>query len=124
MDNTFDESESLYRAVYPPEVNKMYWKDENHISSAVFLDKKGVSVERGNFRTDGSVVLEMKKFFVGKIIAITVGHCHKVNAKVLYKPTKRSVYHSEIHGGEKQIILTPSQRHFLARHSRLIKEEA
>ena len=124
MDNTFDEKESLYRAVYPPAVNRMYWKDEEHISSAVFLDKKGVSVERGNFRSDKNVVLEMKKSFIGRIIAITSGKCHKINAKVLYKPTKRSVYHSEIHGGEKQIILTPSQRHFLARNSRLIKEEA
>lgn len=124
MDNTFDESESLYRAVYPPEVNQIYWKDENHISSAVFLDKKGVSVERGNFRTDENVVIEMKKFFIGRIIAITAGQCQKVNAKVLYKPTKRSVYHSEIHGGEKQIILSPSQRRLLARQSRLIKEDA
>lgn len=124
MNDTFDERESLYRAVYPPEVNRMFWKDENHISSAVFLDKKGVSVERGNFRLDENVVLEMKKFFVGKIVAITVGICHEVNAKVLYKPTKRSVYHSEIHGGEKQIVLTPSQRHFLAANSRLLESEA
>lgn len=123
MDNTFDESEFLYRAVYPPEVNKMYWKDEKHISSAVFLDKKGVSVERGNFRSDENVVLEMKKFFIGRIIAITAGHCNKVNAKVLYKPTKRSVYHSEIHGGEKHIVLTPSQRHFLAANSRMLEPE-
>lgn len=124
MDNIFDEKELLYRAVYPPEINRMYWKDKSHVSSAVFLDKKGLSVIRGNFRSDDNVVLEMKKFFIGKIIAITVIHCYKVNAKVLYKPTKRSIYHSEIHGGEKQIILSPSQRHFLARHSKLINSEA
>lgn len=124
MNKNFSDNESLYRAVYPPEVNRMFWKDENHISSAVFLDKKGVSVERGNFRSDENVVLEMKKFFIGKIVAITAGICYKVNAKVLYKPTKRSVYHSEIHGGEKQIVLTPSQRHFLAANSRLLESEA
>lgn len=124
MNKNFSDNESLYRAVYPPEVNRMFWKDENHISSAVFLDKKGVSVERGNFRLDENVVLEMKKFFIGKIVAITAGICHEVNAKVLYKPTKRSVYHSEIHGGEKQIVLTLSQRHFLAANSRLLESEA
>lgn len=124
MNKNFSDNESLYRAVYSPEVNQIFWKDEKHISSAVFLDKKGVSVERGNFRLDENVVLEMKKFFVGKIVAITAGICYKVNAKVLYKPTKRSVYHSEIHGGEKQIILTPSQRHFLAANSRLLESEA
>ena len=61
MDNTFKENELLYRAVYPPEKNKFFWKDENHISSAVFLDKKGVSVERGNFRSDKTVVENIKK---------------------------------------------------------------
>ena len=120
MDSNFNENESLYRAVYPPEVNRMYWKDETHISSAVFLDKKGLSVERGNYRLDDEVVKEMKKSFIGKIISITVGMCFKVNAKVLYKPTKRSVYHSEIHGSEKSIVLSPSQRHFLAAQSKLI----
>ena len=45
MDNTFDESESLYRAVYPPEVNRIYWKDENHISSAVFLSREEIIVQ-------------------------------------------------------------------------------
>ena len=124
MNKNFSDNESLYRAVYPPEVNQIFWKDEKHISSAVFLDKKGVSVERGNFRLDENVVLEMKKFFIGKIVAITAGICHEVNAKVLYKPTKRSVYHSEIHGGEKQIVLTPSQRRFLAANSRLLESEA
>ena len=124
MDNLFPENEKLYRAVYPPEFNQMFWKDENHVSSAAFLDKKGLSVERGNFRSDENVVLEMKKFFIGKIIAITAGNCHKANAKVLYKPTKRSVYHSEIHGGEKQTTLTPSQRRFLACNSKLVTIDA
>jgi hypothetical protein len=120
MDNNFKENEALYRAVYPPDIKRMYWKDESHISSAVFLDKKGVSVERGNYRPDEIVVLEMKKSFIGKIISITVGLCHKVNAKVLYKPTKRSLYHSEIHGSNKHIILTPAQRRFLAVNSKLV----
>lgn len=124
MDNNFTEYESLYRAVYPPEINRMYWKDENHISSAVFLDKKGLSVERGNFRLDDEVVKEMKKSFVGRIISVTVKHCLKINAYVVYKPTKRSLYHSEIHGSEKQIVLSPSQRRFLSVNSRLVKTDA
>ena len=31
MTNHFPEEEQLYRAVYPPEVNKMFWKDDNHV---------------------------------------------------------------------------------------------
>ncbi len=124
MDNNFSENESLYRAVYPPEMNRMYWKDEEHISSAVFLDKKGLSVERGNFRADDEVVKEMKNSFIGKIIAVTVKQCLNVNAHVVYKPTRRSHYHSEIHGSEKHIMLSPSQRRFLAANSRLVKTNA
>ena len=124
MDNNFSDNEVLYRAVYPPEINRMYWKDDEHISSAVFLDKKGLPVERGNYRLDDEVVKEMKKSFVGRIIAVTVKHCLKVNAYVVYKPTKRSMYHSEIHGSEKHIVLTPSQRRFLSANSRLVKTDA
>ena len=124
MDNKFDANESLYRAVFPPEINRMYWKDEDHISSAVFLDKKGLSVERGNYRSDEEVVKEMQKTFIGRIIAITVKHCMNVKAYVVYKPTRRSHFHSEIHGSKNTIILSPAQRHFLASNSRLIKADA
>ena len=40
MDNFFKDDELLYRAVFPPEFNKMYWKDNEHVSSAAFLDKR------------------------------------------------------------------------------------
>ena len=66
----------------------------------------------------------MKKSFVGKIISVTVGVCVKVNAKIFYKPTKRSIYHSEIHGSETRKLLTASQRRFLSINSRIIKTEA
>lgn len=123
MNNSFSENEQLYRAVYPPKVNQMYWKDEKHISSAVFLDKKGLSVERGNYRLDDDVVKDMRKSFIGKIISITVQHCLLIKAFVVYKPTKRSIYHSEIHGGKNNIVLSPSQRHFLAKNSRIVKAD-
>ena len=124
MNNTFSKTEKLYRAVYPPEINKIFWKDESHVSSAVFLDKKGLSVERGNFRADEEVVQEMKKSFIGKIISLTVGVCLKINAKVIYRPTKRSLYHSEIHRDAKHIVLSPSQRRFLSMNCKLVEFEA
>ena len=124
MDNTFPENENLYRAVYPFELNQMLWKDSQHVSSAAFLDKRGLSVERGNFRFDEEVLKDMKKNFIGRFISVTVGLCCKINARIIYKPTKRSVYHSEIHGGEKQTTLTPSQRRFLACNSKLVTIDA
>ena len=124
MNNTFSEKESLYRAVYPPEINNIYWKDENHVSSAAFLDKKGLSVERGNFRLEKDVVKEMNKSFIGKIVSVTAGICFRIKAIVVYKPTKRSIYHSEIHGDEKRVILSPAQRRFLSMNCKIIKFEA
>ena len=124
MNNHFSENEKLYRAVYPPSMNNLFWKDEKHVSSAVFLDKKGLSVERGNFRSDKTVEKDMRKNFIGRIIVITVGLCQQINAKVLYKPTKRSIYHSEIHGSEKRILLSPMQRRFLSTNCILLKTNA
>lgn len=120
MNNSFSEEEVLYRAVYPPDINEILWKDENHVSSAAFLDKRGLSVERGNFRTDEEVVSNMHKLFVGKIISVTVQLCKKIKAEVVYKPTKRSIFHTEIHGDKKHIVLSPSQRRFLSKNCRII----
>ena len=123
MNNIFKENELLYRAVYPPEYNSVFWKDENHVSSAAFLDKRGLSVERGYFRSDAEVLQDMRKRFVGKIISLTVSLCISANAKIIYKPTKRSIFHSEIHGSETQIVLSPRQRRFLSQHCRVLKTE-
>lgn len=120
MDNSFNDEELLYRAVYPPEHSKMFWKDDGHVSSAAFLDKKGLSVERGNFRAEDDVVSEMKKSFIGRIISVSVKLCREVNAFVLYKPTKRSIFHSEIHGSPKIPLLTPSQRHHLSLNCKIV----
>ena len=46
MTEQFDIYERLYRAVYPPEIMPMFWKENGEISSAVFKDKRGLSVER------------------------------------------------------------------------------
>lgn len=38
MTEQFDIYERLYRAVYPPEIMPMFWKENGEISSAVFKD--------------------------------------------------------------------------------------
>ena len=120
MNNIFSEKELLYRAVYPPEINQILWKDNKHVSSAAFLDKKGLSVERGNFRSDEDVVKDMRKSFIGTIISVTTILCKTVDAKIFYKPTKRSIYHSEIHGSDTKIILSPKQRLFLSQNCKIV----
>ena len=114
MDNTFTNPEKLYRAVFPESYKSMYWRRDGKVSSAAFFDPDGLSVERGDFRKDEDVVKEMKKFFKGCIVSVTVEQCNNVDAVVRYKPSTRSKYHSEIHGSEDNPVLSGSQRKKLA----------
>lgn len=90
MDNNFPVEEKLYRAVFPPEIREMFWKENGKVSSAAFLDKKGLSVERGNFRQDSEVLETMKSFFIGKVISVTVKNCLDINAIPKYFPFRNT----------------------------------
>lgn len=119
MTEQFDVSERLYRAVYPPEIMPMFWKENGEISSAVFKDKKGLSVERAGNRTEKIVIHDMRLFFYGTIISILVYDCTLCNAFLRYLPTRRSSYHSEIHGSEERIVLSQSQCKYLAKNAKV-----
>jgi len=114
MTEQFDLYEKLFRAVYPPDLMPMFWKENGKLSSAVFKDKKGLSVERAGGRTDKRIIDEMRIIFYGTIISVLVKDCIDCNSVVKYMPSKRSKYHSEIHGSEERILLTQSQCKYLA----------
>lgn len=115
MTEQFDPYEKLYRAVYPPEIMPMFWKENGEISSAVFKDKNGLSVERAGGRTESDIIGEMRLLFYGSILSVFVRDCISCNAVLKYLPSRRSVYHSEIHGSEERIILSQSQCKYLAK---------
>ncbi len=117
MDNTFQNTEKLYRAVYPPEVADIFWKKDGSISSAAFADPKGLSVERGDYRKDNDVISSMRKKFSGHIISLYVKNCTDTGAVVIYTPSRTNIYHSEIHGNKKTALLSKSQRRYLANHA-------
>ncbi len=117
MDNTFQNTEKIYRAVYPPEVADIFWKKDGSISSAAFADPKGLSVERGDYRKDNDVISSMRKKFSGHIISLYVKNCTDTGAVVIYTPSRTNIYHSEIHGNEKTALLSKSQRRYLANHA-------
>lgn len=117
MTDQFDEREKLYRAVYPPEIMPLFWKENGEISSAVFKDKKGLSVERAGDRLEDNVISDMCLFFTGSIISILVSDCIACKAILKYLPTRRSKYHSEIHGAENRILLSQSQCKYLAKRA-------
>lgn len=121
MTEQFDIYERLYRAVYPPEIMPMFWKENGEISSAVFKDKRGLSVERAGDRDEDKVINDMHLFFYGTLISIMAGDCFGCNAVLKYLPTRRSEYHSEIHGGEDRILLSQSQCKYLAKRASIYK---
>lgn len=119
MTEQFDAFERLYRAVYPPEIMPLFWKENGEVSSAVFKDKRGLSVERAGFRNEEIVISDMKVFFKGTIISIFAEDCFSCKALLKYLPTRRSLFHSEIHGGEGRILLSQSQCKHLAKNARI-----
>jgi hypothetical protein len=120
MDNSFELDEKLYRAVYPPEVAQMFWRKDGTISSAAFADSKGLSVDRGDHRSDDEVVSSMLSRFSGHIISVYVKNCRDVGALVKYIPSRNNPYHSEIHGSESNPTLSKPQRLFLARKAVIV----
>ena len=119
MTEQFDIYERLYRAVYPPEIMPMFWKENGEISSAVFKDKRGLSVERAGDRSEDNVLYDMRLFFYGTIISILVRDCCECKAVLKYLPTRRSIYHSEIHGEENRVLLSQSQCKHLAKSAKI-----
>ncbi len=82
MIEQFDEFERLYRAVYPPDIMPKFWKENGELSSAVFKDKNGLSVERDGGRDEDVVVDDMRIYFYGYIISVLYRDCDVCNAVV------------------------------------------
>ena len=120
MDKHFENTEKLYRAVYPPEIADIYWKRDGSVSSAAFADPNGLSVVRGYFRTDAEVLADMRSRFRGHIFSLYVKNCTDAAATVLYLPSRVNPYHSEIHGSESTPLLSKSQRRYLAKCAEII----
>ncbi|MBR2553647.1 MAG: hypothetical protein IKE94_02185 [Aeriscardovia sp.] len=121
MDDNFKPEEKLYRAVYPPELVSMFWRKDGTISSAAFADAKGLSVERGYYRQDETVIISMLNRFSGIIVSVSVRDCNSIQATVCYLPSKTNLYHSEIHGSNTIPLLSKSQRLYLAKHAIILR---
>ena len=123
MDKNFSDKEKLYRAVMPATRFPNFWKKNGKVSSAAFKKKDGLSVERGNFRADKDIINEMKQFFTGSIVSVSVKECKDVDAVIKYLPTERSNYHSEIHRNSEIKPLTESQAKHLADKAIIVYKE-
>ena len=86
LPETFEREEQLLRAVLPADRRPDYWKG-NRLSSAVFKDKKGLSVERTYDRSLEASVQFMRGHLSGNIASVTVGDCESTDAVVVYLPS-------------------------------------
>ena len=109
MDKIFVERNMLLRAVWPN-----FWKKDGTLSSALFKDKKGVSVTCTNLDDLQKSIFFMIDNFKGKIISVTTDDCEHVKAFLAFKPNKHNPYHCEIHGSKDQVILSNEQALALA----------
>lgn len=121
MDAHFDPAEKLYRAVYPA---PMFWKSNSKVSSAAFLSRRGgCSVDRGNYRDDEDVILDMRsRNFKGSIITVNVQDCLDISALPVYAPSQTNIYHSEIHRDNEHEQLTAGQRKHLANSAVVVSD--
>ena len=84
MTEQFELYEKLYGAVFPPEIMPLFWKENGEISSAVFKDKNGLSVERAGGRDENDVISDMRLFFYVSIIRLLAGDCVACGAVIKY----------------------------------------
>ena len=96
-------------------------QNNGHLSSAAFKDKNGLSVDRTDTRDLLSSALEMRKRKMkSHIFSVSVESCFKVNAYLVYKPSKENINHSEIHSSKYVIKLSDYQAYQLSREASVV----
>lgn len=113
MQSEITSDEILYRAV---SINPSFWKGER-ITSALFKDSKGVSVDRAGGRSSDSMLLNyierMGNANVRALVYITAEDCTKAEAIVKAVPIEGNEHHAEIHKSFTEITLHPKQAKLL-----------
>lgn len=121
MNKRFLPNERLYPAILPPELAAMYRKRDGSLSYTAFMDPRGLSVDRGYYRTDEEVSADMKKRLNGIIVRFYVRTCTEIGAHIRYLPSKNDPYHTEIHGSEDTLLLSRHQCFYLAKRAKKVK---
>lgn len=116
LPNEVDNSENLLRAVYPASKMPVFWNGER-IAPAAFVDPYGLSVDRTYDRPISQAVDCIKRNMQGFIVSVDALFCRNIMAKIVYAPSPRNIYHSEIHGGEKKKVFSDLQTVMLSRRA-------
>lgn len=107
LSSDIKEDENLFRGIHATQ-----W-DELRPSSAAFKDRKGLSVDRCNYRPDAEAIsfLLSSKSYRG-IVKIPVTYVKSIPTKVIYAPVDGNEFHSEIHDMNKVELTRGNARKF------------
>jgi hypothetical protein len=108
MNEEIDPEESLFRAVNPKVLEK------GKITSALFKDSKGVSVNRSNEDSERSLGLLIERLGCKEIAELKVADCLKVEVYIKYCPLRGNPFHTEIHNSIDKVTLSQGKARKLA----------
>jgi len=107
--------EKLFRAVYTKDELPNYWKGGS-ITSAVFKDSLGVSVDRQGLRCESDALsCSINQFLERFIFSVTRKNCDETECLIKPDPTGNNDFHALVLRSEEIILLTSGQAKKLAR---------
>ena len=113
--------EALYRSV--PSRPSHWVIGEGCPTSAVFKDKRGVSVDRDGGREEQAIIQSFvdRKGAEAGLIAVTARQCRDCNTNPFSKPLDENPYHAEIHNIGSKVELSRGKAKALADRSRIVR---
>ena len=113
MDESDYSIEILYRAIKRSQPSTVIQrKGKLRVSSALFKDENGVSVDKKMQRTEETAIQKLKDYFSRRlkgIVKLTELDVNHANAVVIPKPSIENQYHAEIHKNHNEIMLDDIQ---------------
>ncbi len=98
MRGKIQENEMLYRAI---KRSRPDWLEYGRPSSAMFKDRNGNSVDRGDNRSLDLIVQFMMAVTFGRrlkgVVELNAGECMEIGVKVNAAPTENNPYHANIY---------------------------
>jgi len=104
-----EDNEILYRAI--PDKPNMWKPELDRLTTAVFKDSHGLSVDRDGHRNEQQVIIDFDKRFSNKrgIVSILTKTCREIGTKPIAKPEEDNIYHAEIYDTDGSIKIKNSK---------------
>ena len=116
MNDRFEDTEGLYRAVIPKDI---FVKNDGSISSAAFKSSTGCSVDRGAGRTDEEAARFLRNKLQGNVYGFKVKDCNDKDIFIRYEPIEDPVeladpYHCGLYKNANLEKMTAGQCKYLS----------